>query len=412
MGVLIAFLCLLPQLTASLVRARAHGSSENSMAVALQRSRLGVQRAALHRQARASLPLFSRGRSRTQGHHPSEYFGTVTIGSPPQEFHVLFDTGSGNLLVPSTTCDGHACTKHQRLNTSRSTTSLSIAFANKPDTPVGDDGDQDVLNLVYGTGEATGVIVQDRVCVEKTCARANIVSAIEESDSPFADAPFDGIFGLGLAELSEAPAFNLLDCMVRDKAIKTGMFSVFLGATDEEESEVLFGSYRADHMADKLFWVPVMRSSGFWQVPLDAITIHGRHLGSDNASAILDTGTSLLAGPPDVVNALLDQLNVASNCSNFASLPDIAFVVANHTLSLSPQDYVDREVGEHGNECTVPLMTQDTKPGEGPVWILGDPFLRKYYTVYNRDTLEVGFALAAHGSRGAVPRAAKHLRNL
>jgi len=399
MRTLAALLCLLPALAGSIALSRSQ-AGENSL--------LGSQRVALRRHRRSLLPLRS-GHRHAQGHHPSEYFGTISIGSPPQEFQVLFDTGSGNLLLPSATCDGLACTKHRRLNASSSTTSLSIAFASKPDTPVGEDGDQDVLNLVYGTGEATGVIIQDKVCVGSTCARADIVAAVEESDAPFADAPFDGILGMGLTALSEASAFNLMDCMVRDKAIKSGMFSVFLGATDAEESEILFGSYRTEHMVDKLFWVPVMSGEGFWQVPLEAISVHGKHLvSSPNASAILDTGTSLLAGPPEVINALLDQLNVASDCSNFASLPDIAFIVAGHTLSLSPQDYVDRDGS--GKECTMPLMTQDVKPGEGPVWILGDPFLRKYYTVYNRDTLEVGFAVAAHGRKAAPVSASTNLR--
>jgi len=409
--VLAVLLCFLPQLTDGLARARAHAGSETSLAVVLhRRSRSFAQRAALQRQQRTSLPLYSKSRSHHQG-HPSEYFGTISIGTPGQEFHVLFDTGSGNLLVPSATCDGHACTKHQRLNASQSSTSVNIAFSSQPDTPVGDDGDQDVLNLVYGTGEANGVIVKDRVCVGSTCTHADIVAAVEESDAPFGDAPFDGIFGLGLTSLSEAPAFNLLDCMVRDKAIKTAMFSVFLGATDAEESEVLFGTYRHERVVGEVFWVPVMGNDGFWKVPLDAISLHGQDLTSGgNASALLDTGTSLLAGPPEVVNSLLDRLNVASNCSNYDSLPDIGFVIAGHKLSLSPHDYIDRDAS--GKDCILPLMTQDTKSGESPTWILGDPFLRKYYTIYNREKMEVGFAVAAHAdTRGASSAKTNLLRS-
>merc|ERR1719162_1204273 len=112
----LALLCLVP-LAAGLLRAH----SAETLSVA--------QRSVLRRYRRASLPLHSKNRSHKQGHHPSEYFGTVSIGSPAQDFHVLFDTGSGNLLLPSATCDGLACSKHRRLNASRSTTSLSIAFA-------------------------------------------------------------------------------------------------------------------------------------------------------------------------------------------------------------------------------------------------------------------------------------------
>lgn len=401
-------LLLLPNLVTGISSARAR----SSVAVKLNRwsSRATFQREALQRQLKGSLPLRSQTHSHTHGNHPSEYFGTITIGSPAQEFQVIFDTGSGNLLLSSASCDSLACTKHRRFNASQSSSSLNIAFASKPDTPVGDDGDQDVLNLVYGTGEATGVIVKDRVCVGSTCANADFVAAIEESDAPFAEAPFDGILGMGLTKLSEAPALNLLDCMVREKAIKHAMFSVFLGASETEESEIIFGSYKPQHVASSIFWVPVMKGTGFWQVPMDSVTVAGKYFASrgNNASAVLDTGTSLLAGPPDVVNALLDKLNVASNCSNFASLPDIGFVIAGRPLSLSPEDYVDRDAAS--NECTLPLMTQEVKPGESPSWILGDPFLRKYYTIYNRDKMEVGFALAAHGGSNGIPKTTKLLR--
>eukprot|EP00971_Amphidinium_carterae_P233709 4637929-Amphidinium_carterae.1 len=44
--------------------------------------------------------------------HKTAYFGELTIGDPAQTFSVVFDTGSGNLIVPSDDCDSEACKIH------------------------------------------------------------------------------------------------------------------------------------------------------------------------------------------------------------------------------------------------------------------------------------------------------------
>lgn len=377
------------------------------------------------RAARARLRAgTAKARAACKAVHASEYYGKITIGTPPQDFLVVFDTGSGNLLLPSKQCTDEACTSHKRFDAGLSSSAVDVAFADQPDRIVDKGGDRDVVTITFGTGEISGIFIRDDICVGAICTHGDFVAATEESDEPFSLVPFDGIFGLSLPQMSEGPHFNILDCMIRDKVLKSNIFSVYFGSSDDstspdgssayDESEITFGEYKTSRMANQsdLFWVPVS-NPGYWQVEMEDITISGKrqelcHTGNSCQVAV-DTGTSLMAGPTEIINSLIDKLSVANDCSNFKSLPDLGFVVGGHALTLKPEDYVDK--GEDG--CSIALMTLDIPPPKGPLFIFGDPFLRKYYTVYDREHLKVGFALAAHpGDEPKAPKAAGQNQSL
>lgn len=340
-------------------------------------AKLGMSKSAMIARARAS--------------HASEYYGTVSVGTPPQNFLVVFDTGSGNLLIPSSECGDESCKSHKRYIADNSTSQHQVGFA-ETDGPVGKDGDRDIVTITFGTGEMSGMFVRDKICIGDICSTANFVSATEMSDEPFSFVPFDGILGLALAGMSEAPKFNLIDAMISQKVLKNNLFAVYFGA-DGEQSEITFGSYKEELMATPIFWAPVS-VPGYWQVDMADITIGNKEqlLCKDRCQAAVDTGTSLLAGPTDIIESLTNSLNVSSDCSNYATLPNLGFVVADHILNLEPSDYVDKD----DTGCTVGLMSLDVPPPKGPLFIFGDPFLRKYYTVYDREHLRVGFAVAEH----------------
>lgn len=352
-----------------------------------------LQRRMLSRAQRARVRKSQSRRAQAEAAHASEYYGQITIGSPPQQFTVVFDTGSGNLLIPSKQCNDEACKSHKRFDAAASSTSEDIAFADQPDKQVDNGGDRDVVTITFGTGEISGVFIKDHICIGNICTHGNFVAATEESDEPFSLVPFDGIFGLSLPQMSEGPHFNVLDCMIRDKVLERNIFAVFFGAEDNEDSEISFGEYNKKRMASGLFWVPIT-NPGYWQVEMEDIAIQNQrtHLCHGNCQVAVDTGTSLMAGPTEIINALIDKLNVASDCSNYKKLPNLGFVMGEHILNLTPEDYIDK--GDDG--CSVALMTLDIPPPKGPLFIFGDPFLRKYYTVYDRENLKVGFALAAH----------------
>jgi hypothetical protein len=345
----------------------------------------------------------------SKNNQASEYYGQVSVGSPPQTFQVVFDTGSGNLLLPSKECSDEACTSHKRYDASLSATSMQVGFADKPDTPVAPDGTRDVVTITFGTGEMSGVYVRDNVCLGNSiCAQGSFVAATEESDEPFSLVPFDGILGLSLPQMAEGPTFSILDRMVEGGALEKPFFGVFFG-NEGESSEISFGEYKHDKMAEEMFWAKVTQP-GYWQVKMEDIAIKNERLKvcTGSCQVAVDTGTSLLAGPSHVVDVLVNKLQVSDDCSNLNKLPDLGFIVEGHTLSLKPEDYVN----QNNDGCSLGLMSLDIPPPKGPLFIFGDPFLRKYYTVYDRQNMRVGFALAKHTVAPSLLDIRRHPRRL
>merc|ERR1740130_2318736 len=108
--------------------------------------------------------------------------------------------------------------------------------------------------------------------------------------------------------------------------LRKPIFSVFLSDSNSESSEITFGEIKPAHMASELFWVDVVSPSGYWEVKIDDITINNKpkNICKDCRVAV-DTGTSQLAGPSDVIGDFSNMLNVAQDCSNYKTLPQLGF---------------------------------------------------------------------------------------
>jgi len=324
--------------------------------------------------------------------HKTAFFGKINVGSPGQTFSVVFDTGSGNLLVPADDCKSEACLAHSRFLQAKSPTMKPVYCDGTPYVE-NQEEPHDEVTITFGTGEVWGRCVQDQICVGTVCDRGSFIAATYESRNPFKSFAFDGVLGLGLLSMSQGEDFNFMHRMTGQQSLHQPLFGVFLSDSDAETSEVTFGEVKDEHLASELFWTPVARDSGYWEVQIQDITMDNKplELCSDCYVAV-DTGTSELAGPSNVVDALAEKLNVLVDCSNFDSLPKLGFIVDGHILNLEPKDYVDKE----NSRCDVSLMPLDVPPPKGPLFVFGIPFLQKFYTVYDEANRKVGFGVAKH----------------
>eukprot|EP00913_Durusdinium_trenchii_P024023 g22561.t1 len=91
--------------------------------------------------------------------YKTAYFGEVHVGAPHQTFTVVFDTGSGHLILPSTGCSSPACLKHQRYNRTQSHTAVDIEYDG---TKLRADAtERDQVAIAFGTGEVQGEFVSE-----------------------------------------------------------------------------------------------------------------------------------------------------------------------------------------------------------------------------------------------------------
>jgi len=362
----------------SLRRSKARGK------LAIRHESLLFARQTVHQRNRHSLRYTSV--SAMQRIHKTAYWGSVSLGTPPQHFKVIFDTGSGNLIVPSSQCSVPGCKPHKKYESKSSTTSMTIQNENG-------EGNAEIS---FGTGNIAGDFYRDKMCIgDSLCIDSSFIAANRESTEPFQEIPFDGIMGLGFKDLSMGKGFNIVDDLYAGGQLPQGQVSFYL--TDGGDSEVTFGGYKSEYLASDILWARVDLES-FWQVSIDDITFDNKpkSLCGGGCNVAVDTGTSMLAGPSELVDKLTSMLGAKEDCSNFNSLPKLGFQIGDKVLNLKPDDYMDSS----GSECSLSFMSLDVPPPKGPLFIFGDPFLRRFVTIFDRagagSGSRVGFAVAKH----------------
>lgn len=206
-------------------------------------------------------------------------------------------------------------------------------------------------------------------------------------------------------------AFNfnpVFDNIMDQNLLPSNLFSFYYSLDPHEDSQVIFGQVDKSKFQGNIFWIDVINGlEYYWLIIIDDILVGGKttNICEKGCRAAVDTGTSLLTAPSKDLSRLIDTIDI--DCNDFHSIPDITFVIAGKKFSLSPEEYVitynnsvEESPGVHSNnieDCILAIMPLDVPHPYGPLWILGDIFLSKYYTIFDRDNQRVGFAEAVHG---------------
>lgn len=336
------------------------------------------------------------------------YVGRVLVGRPiPQELSIAFDVGSGQVILPSARCASTSCREHRRYDPVASDTSFDIngdgTLVQGSHRLASDTTDRDALtvglsNTDLGDGEVVGELVFDRVCFSsdgksRMCADVGLVAASNLTDVPFRAMPHDGTIGLGLPGLSVSPLFCFLDRLFQadGTAVRRRQFGLFLGT---RSGELTFGGFNEGRLAAPLAWAPVVdEESGYWQLAIRSIRIGNFTLAACETGlcrGIVDNGASRLGVPRAMTGELLKALSL--DC------PEIHVDLGNGpTLTLRAEDYGVSSSGGGAPLCSdgAATFSELDFPGElASTFILGEPVLRRYYSVFDWEARSIGFGLA------------------
>jgi len=342
------------------------------------------------------------------------YLGTVNIGTPPQSFQVVLDTGSADLWVVDETCG--SCLRS------------ALAYDGSQSSTMQATGQTAVIS--YGSGAVGGDINRDVVNMGNFTVERQIFMAANRLQPGLLSGQTSGILGLGFRAISSTQStpwwMNLLD----SGQLEAPEFSFWMARSQSTQATedrlepggvFTLGGTNSTLFSGELEFLNVAGGSTptYWLLPLQSLVIQGQEVdittGSRALSAI-DTGTTLIGGPSADVARIWAAVPGASRAPTSQGLYTFPCrTQINVSMSFGgrvwPINPADMNLGPVGSgQCAGAIFDltagSNIPVGRGnPSWVVGATFLKNVYSVYRADPPAIGFAelSTVAGGSGVAP---------
>lgn len=141
------------------------------------------------------------------------------------------------------------------------------------------------------------------------------------------------------------------------------------------------------------------RTAFAWGLDLDGITVNGKFFDTHGSGAVMDSGTTIIYGPKALVQDIYKQIPGATDLGEGVwVLPEcpknntVSFRFGGKEFPIFPADLNAFSIfGCQG------AISYNEKLNFGNNWLVGDAFLKSYYTAYSYDPPQIGFAKVKEG---------------
>ncbi|GJE90021.1 A1 family peptidase [Phanerochaete sordida] len=352
----------------------------------------------------------------------SSYIGPISIGTPAQTFDVVLDTGSSDFWLASSNC--RSCGGVPTFNPSSSS---SIA---QPQTAT---GGQEVT-IRYGSGEVQGTLAQDIVSMGGFTVNPQTFLVVDDLTQGLLDGQTSGILGLAFQALASTRATPFWEALLNNGQFAQPEMSFFLtrflGVDDATASEpggfLTLGGTNSSLFTGNIEFLDLaatdsINDATFWLLELSSVTVNGQSVSISTGTAALsaiDTGTTLIGGPTDGVQAVYQAIPnsqaLSGQMEGFFAFPcstsvSVSLSFGGQSWPISTDDMNLGTVGQGlclGGIFDLGLGSNIGSGGGNPSWVVGDTFLKNVYSVFRADPPSVGFAqlsTAAGGSGTPAP---------
>ena len=333
---------------------------------------------------------------------------------------VVFDTGSTELLLPTTLCTLPGCTSHKLFDPSKSTTFRNLSHAWHGSFETGSGVDPTT------TWFTSGFLGSDAVSVGGLSVSDQFTFFITNQSSDWAQDPFDGILGMGFEPTAEpstgsTPFFQHL---INNGELAEATYGFYLSPINVGHAELTLGGVDPSRMSGPLCPIPTMnknisQETGSWVANLTDIVVNGQKGHFLGQAAVLDTGTANIVAPTNeaatafykLVSPKIQLVNTAGiyavPCKEIKDIraeikfdfSGVQMKVPSSQLSVGPVPAGEAILGSYAGRddlCQTVVNGGGIGTQSGPafdeLWIIGATALKFYYTAWDYANVVVSVA--------------------